>query len=81
VQTSQQVAKEQRAEAALEQSLVDEIDNAEIVTKAVNSTAPISIRLSAPLLERVDRLAAADGRTRSNLIQRILWEYVHSHEK
>lgn len=37
---------------------------------------PISIRLSEPLLERLDRIAASEHRNRSNLIQHILWEYV-----
>jgi hypothetical protein len=39
---------------------------------------PTSIRLSAPLLERLDRLAAAQHRTRGNLIQHILWEHLHA---
>ena len=39
--------------------------------------APISVRLSEPLLERLDRIAAREHRKRSNLIQHILWEFVH----
>jgi hypothetical protein len=42
----------------------------------LSDTAPISLRLSAPLLERIDKLADREGRSRSNLIQRILWGYV-----
>jgi hypothetical protein len=38
---------------------------------------PISIRLSRPLLEALDRIAEREHRKRSNLIQHILWEYVH----
>jgi predicted DNA binding CopG/RHH family protein len=61
------------AEAILRKSI--DFTVAEVVTKAANPTAPISLRLSAPLLERIDKLAAHEGRSRSNLIQRILWEY------
>ena len=42
---------------------------------------PISIRLSQPLLESLDRIAESQHRKRSNLIQHILWEYVHAHDK
>ncbi|HTD33409.1 MAG TPA: ribbon-helix-helix protein, CopG family [Candidatus Elarobacter sp.] len=45
-----------------------------------NPNPPISIRLSAPLIERLDRLAAREHRKRSNLIQHILWEYVHAND-
>jgi len=38
---------------------------------------PTSLRLSAPLLEAIDRLAALEHRKRGNMIQHILWEYVH----
>jgi predicted DNA binding CopG/RHH family protein len=62
------------AEAILSKST--DFATAEVVTKAANPTAPISLRLSTPLLERIDKLAGREGRSRSNLIQRILWEYV-----
>jgi hypothetical protein len=62
------------AEAILRKSL--DFGIAEVATKAANPTSPISLRLSAPLLERLDKLAVREGRSRSNLIQRILWEYV-----
>ncbi len=52
-----------------------------IVTSAESPNTPISIRLSAPLLEQLDRLAETQHRKRSNLIQHILWEYVHAHER
>ncbi len=70
--------KEQAAEAFLEQSFADRFDEGEVIKKAPNPTAPISIRLSAPLLEKIDNLAETQGRTRSNLIQRILWEHIRS---
>jgi hypothetical protein len=35
------------------------------------------IRLSAPLLEALDRIAAREGRKRGNLVQHALWDYVH----
>ncbi|MBV9407557.1 MAG: hypothetical protein JO164_01955 [Candidatus Eremiobacteraeota bacterium] len=55
------------------------IDTAEEVRGAPDPTSPISIRLSTPLLERLDRIAAQQHRKRSNLIQHVLWEYVHAH--
>jgi hypothetical protein len=42
--------------------------------------SPVSIRLSRPLLEALDRMADSEHRKRSNLIQHILWEYVHAHD-
>lgn len=53
---------------------------AEVERVAGNRAAgspPISIRLSKPLLERLDGLAQQQHRSRSNLIQHILWAYVH----
>jgi predicted transcriptional regulator len=35
--------------------------------------------MSEPLVERLDRIAAVQHRTRSSLIQHVLWEYVHAH--
>jgi predicted DNA-binding protein len=60
----------------LEQSQPHEIERAEIV-KSAHSDSPVSIRLSAPLLEALDRLSKKQHRNRSNLIQHILWQYVH----
>lgn len=68
------------AEHILSRDNADLIDRAEIVQSSRPSTAPISVRLSAPLLERIDRIAAREHRKRGNLIQYILWEYVRSHE-
>ncbi len=45
----------------------------------VTGTQPISIRLSRPLLEALDGIADTQHRKRSNLIQHILWEYIHKH--
>lgn len=64
----------------LEKSQADEIANAEIVTGERGGSAPFSVRLSAPLLERLDRIAKREGRKRGNLIQHILWEYVRAKE-
>ena len=62
----------------LERSQADEIVRAERVVGAPGrGPAPISLRLSKPLLERLDRIAADQHRTRSNLIQYVLWAYVH----
>jgi hypothetical protein len=63
--------------AELARSQVDDMARAEIVT-SVRSESPISVRLSVPLLEAVDRLAKKQHRTRGNMIQYILWEYVHN---
>ncbi len=60
----------------------DAFEGKEVVvsTESVTSgSPPISIRLSPPLLVALDRLAASQHRKRSNLIQHILWEYVHKH--
>ncbi len=65
----------------LERSQPDEIKKAErVVGKAGSGSAPISIRLSKPLLERLDLIAAREHRTRANLIQHILWTYLHQSE-
>jgi hypothetical protein len=56
----------------------EEIEKAELsVGKPGAGPPPISIRLSRPLLEALDRIAEREHRKRSNLIQHILWEYVH----
>jgi hypothetical protein len=70
-----------RTKSTLDRSHADELAQAEIVRSAPHPSAPVSIRLSAPLLERLDRLAQAQHRKRSNLIQHILWEYVHAHDR
>jgi hypothetical protein len=67
------------SKSALDRSHAAEIPQAEIVRSAPSTNAPISIRLSAPLIERLERLAQDQHRKRSNLIQHILWEYVHAH--
>ena len=64
----------------LARSQAEDIERAEIV-KGVRSESPISVRLSAPLLEALDRLAHKEHRKRGNLIQHILWEYVQSNSK
>ena len=63
----------------LEKSQAQEIANAEIVTGERGGSPPFSVRLSAPLLERLDQIARRENRKRGNLIQHILWEYVRAH--
>jgi len=58
----------------------EDIARAEIV-KGTRPDSPISVRLSAPLLEALDHLAHKEHRKRGNLIQHILWEYVHANSK
>lgn len=59
-----------------------DIDDAEAVVATRGAgPAPISIRLSEPLLQRLDKMAAREHRTRSNLIQHVLWEYIHETER
>lgn len=66
-------------DADLERSQPEEIAQAALVIGRHSASAPISVRLSAPLLDRLDRLAAAEHRKRGNLIQHILWQYVRRH--
>jgi hypothetical protein len=61
-------------------SQADDITRAEIV-KGTRSESPVSVRLSAPLLEALDRLSHEQHRKRGNLIQHILWEYVEANSK
>lgn len=72
-------SKRTAAEALLARSHADKVEAAEIVRGAA-SPSPISVRLSAPLLERLDRIAAAEHRKRGNLIQHVLWEFVRRHD-
>ena len=61
----------------LERSQAQDIANAEVVkVRPGRYDAPISVRLSEPLLKRLDRIATKENRKRGNLIQHILWEYV-----
>jgi hypothetical protein len=69
------------SKSALDRSHAAQIAGTEIVRSSPHPNAPISIRLSAPLIERLDRLAEEQHRKRSNLIQHILWEYVHAHDR
>jgi hypothetical protein len=39
-----------------------------------------SLRLSAPLLEALERIGVAQHRKRAGLIQHVLWEYVQAHD-
>jgi hypothetical protein len=70
-------SKREAAEALLAKDWSENIEKAEIVRGSPRMSPPTSIRLSAPLLEAIDRLAALEHRKRGNMIQHILWEYVH----
>ena len=78
--TPRTTSKQKAAEDVLSRSHADRISGAEIVRSAANPNPPTSLRLSAPLLERLDRIAERQHRRRSNLIQHILWEYVYAEE-
>jgi hypothetical protein len=65
---------------SLDHSQAGRIAKAKTVRAEPAPNPPISIRLSAPLIERLDRLAEKEHRKRSNLIQHILWEYVHARD-
>lgn len=69
-------------DALVDESQIDAIRRSAVVRGTPNSNPnpPISIRMSPPLVERLDRIAGAQHRSRSSLIQHILWEYVHAHE-
>lgn len=45
------------------------------------ATRPIAFRASAPLLAALDRLAATQHRSRGNLIQYALWEFIRKQPK
>ncbi len=78
--TGMKSRRSRAAESSLDRSHADELARAAVVRAEPNPNPPISIRLSAPLIERLDRLAAREHRKRSNLIQHILWEYVHAND-
>jgi hypothetical protein len=47
-----------------------------VTTKAdPKHNPPITIRMMPRLVERLDRIAAAQHRSRSSLIQHVMWEY------
>lgn len=76
---TRQITQGEKAEEILIRlSSADLIDQAEPVRVAPR-TAGTSLRLSVPLLRQLDILAKAQHRTRSNLIQYILWEYIRRH--
>jgi hypothetical protein len=76
------VTKKTRAQMSRElaDSQADDVTRAEIV-KGTRSESPVSVRLSAPLLDALDRLSHEQHRKRGNLIQHILWEYVEANSK
>jgi predicted transcriptional regulator len=48
---------------------------------ATGQTPPISFRPPEPLRERFDALAAAEGRTRSDVLIRLMHDYVERRER
>jgi hypothetical protein len=64
----------QEIEAELARSQPDEVERAEVVRGP--ATSPVTFRASAPLLARLDALAATEHRTRANLIAHILWKHL-----
>lgn len=52
-----------------------------VTGKSGAASAPISMRLSTQLLQRLDKVAHQQHRSRSNLIQHILWAYLHEEIK
>ena len=81
MRTISRKTKRDEAEAILERSHASEIVEAAAERPVPRPAPPISVRLSAPLLERLDRIAEREHRKRGNLIQHILWEYVRRHDK
>ena len=74
--TTKKTRNEMETELARSQAV--DIEQAQVVRGA--ATQPITFRASAPLLERLDALAQKEHRTRANLIQHILWSYLHERE-
>ncbi len=73
--------KRDAADAVLERSHAAALAEAEAAQPVPRGLPPISVRLSAPLLERLDRIAVREHRKRGNLIQHALWEYVRLHDR
>lgn len=67
-------------ERILAQDHSEKIASAEISKKLPNPNPPITIRMSPNLVTRLDRLATAQHRTRANLVQHVLWEYVFAQD-
>jgi hypothetical protein len=67
-------------ERILAQDHSEKIGSAEISKKLPNPNPPITIRMMPNLVKRLDRLAIAQHRSRANLIQHVLWEYVFTQE-
>jgi hypothetical protein len=67
------------AAAILAEDQSEHIARAELVRGTPRGpSSAVALRLSAPLLEALDQLAARDGRKRGNLIQNALWDYVRA---
>jgi predicted DNA-binding ribbon-helix-helix protein len=64
----------------LEQSQEDEIGLAEPIKVQQKPAPPTSVRLSPPLLKKLQEMASSEHRTLGNLIQHILWDFVQNRE-
>jgi hypothetical protein len=67
-------------ERELARSQAANIARAELVTYW-RPTTPISVRLSDALIEALDNISREQHRSRGNLIQYALWEYVKANGK
>ena len=71
-----------RADAILDEMNAEDMADAQLVTGDPRpGTAGTSVRLSIPLLRILDIMAKEQHRTRSNLIQHILWDFVRSRRR
>lgn len=65
------------AEAILAEDHSERIASAQRFKKSPDPDPPITFRASAPLRQKLDEIARTQHRTRGNLIQHILWTYIH----
>ena len=52
-----------------------------LTDKAMNKTVPFSMRLDPDLKDALQRLAEADHRSLTNMVEKILAEYVERHKR
>jgi molybdopterin-guanine dinucleotide biosynthesis protein A len=70
----ERIATEVRAKAAAAPDSEWEIGTSNVA----NQPQPVSVRMSKPLVDAIDALAAKQDRKRTGMIQHILWEYVRA---
>lgn len=61
----------------LEVGSAEQVGRAQVVTSRAVPTQTIAFRAGTDLIEALDRAAVTDHRTRGNLIQHALWQYIH----